>query len=217
MRTLTDGPTTIMCLIDQEPVPNHLASCNKFKRVRRLADFRQFAAWAFHPASYRRPQALSEPEEPSSPAPRAGDGGGNSAGAAPAEERRIITGDGDIILPSVRRQRTCGPSCLLRGADRSGAIQSLSRRSRCRREQAPHREDPRRPQGEGAAARGAGEPAEAAEAADAGEADLRTETTAETGASPLAQPLTFAPSCGQLSTVLGQSRTSPPGGASRRP
>jgi hypothetical protein len=77
--------------------------------TRRLADFRHGAAWAFHhPASYSRAQARDGPEESSSAASRADDGGGNSGGATPAEDRRISTGDGDIILPSIDGSELAG-------------------------------------------------------------------------------------------------------------
>ena len=33
VRKITDRPTMLICLIDREPVPTHIESCNKFKGV----------------------------------------------------------------------------------------------------------------------------------------------------------------------------------------
>ncbi len=167
---------------------------------RSLADFRHCAAWAFHnPASYSRPQALSEPEEPSSPAPRAGDGGGNSEGATPAEERRISTGDGDIILPSSDGGKLsdlhayyaaliAAARINLSPAEATAVVSKLRIRKtlemrNLKDQQRAERKNRQKPK--------------------AGEADLlRTEPTAERSAPPLAQPFSFAPSCAQPGTVL---------------
>jgi len=89
--------------------PSEARALQQVRGSRSLADFRDCAGWCLDtPASYRRPQARDGPEECSSAAPRAGDGGGNSGGATPAEDRRISTGDGDIILPFIDGSELAG-------------------------------------------------------------------------------------------------------------